>query len=156
MANGRVQDSGFSIIARRCSIGKNAQPFKVLLVLLVAFVLSSCMLASGEVTSADTPAAGGNVSVSFVSAEGADTRSLNTGRAGTLNVITIVSADQGSLTVELLDPSNSVIYAVTSRPGEPVTKSGSVATDSSGQVRYRVSATGARNGNYQILYQRTG
>ena len=123
---------------------------------LLALSLSGCMLMSGELTSADTPPTGGNVSTSFVSAEGVDTRTLETGAAGTLNVITIVSADQGSLTVELLDPNGSVVYAVTSRPQEPVTRSGSVPTNDAGELRYRVSATGARNGTFQILYQRAG
>ena len=122
--------------------------------LAVIFALSGCMLVSGELTSADTPAAGGNLSTSFVSAEGSETRTLETGSAGNVDVITIVSADEGTLTVELLDPAGSVIYAVSSRPREPVTKSGSVPTDDVGRLRYRVSATGARNGGLQILYQR--
>ena len=78
-----------------------------------------------------------------------------TSAAGKLNVITIVSADQGALTIELLDPNGAVVYAVSSRPQTPVTKSGDVSTDAQGRLRYRVRATGARNGSFQILYQRT-
>lgn len=120
----------------------------------LVLLLSGCMLISGELTSADTPVVGGNVSTSFVSAEGGETRTLETGQAGDLNVITIVTANQGALTVELLDPNGSVVYAITSRPQEPVTKSGIVPTDTQGRLRYRLNAVGARNGSLQILYQR--
>ncbi|MBC8161031.1 MAG: hypothetical protein H7Z42_07410 [Roseiflexaceae bacterium] len=139
---------------RHLVILSSCHRIKPALTLLLALALSGCMLVSGELSSADTPAQGGNVSTSFVSAEGAETRVLATGEAGELDVITIVSADQGTLTVELLDPAGSVIYAVSSRPSEPVTKTGRVPTDANGQLRYRVSATTARNGSFQILYQR--
>lgn len=122
---------------------------------LVALLLSGCLLVSGEQTSSDTPLEGGNLSTTFVSAEGSEERVINTGAAGTLNVITIVSINQGQLVVELIDAQGSVIYSVQGRAGEQVTKSGSVPTDDQGQLRYRINATGARSGGIQILYQRT-
>lgn len=151
MGKFKVQSS-FSHLRSRLSTRSAYQLVSV--ALAAVLLLSNCMLASGELTSIDTPQDAGNVSTSFVSAEGSDTRSITTSAAGKLNVITIVSADQGVLTIELLDSSGAVVYAVSSRPQTPVTKSGDVSTDVQGRLRYRVRATGARNGSFQILYQR--
>ncbi len=138
------------------TVSQPVTPFvhRCLLMLVLGLLLSGCMIASGEQTSSDTPENGGNLSTTFVSAEGSEERTLSTGAPGELNVITIVTVSQGSLQIELLDPQGSVIYAVQGRPQEQVTKSGNVPTDAEGRLRYRVSATGARNGGFQILYQR--
>lgn len=119
-----------------------------------ALALNGCVLMSGRRDSTDVQPASGNVSVSFVSAEGTSTETLETGQAGELNVIVFVSAQQGILRVEMLDPQNAVVFAVQGRPDAPVTRSGTVPTDPSGIVRYRVFAQGARSGGYQLLYQR--
>jgi hypothetical protein len=112
------------------------------------------MLISGEQTAADTGPTGGNLTTTFVSAEGVQERTLATGAgAMTMNVIVIVSVQQGELRLEMLDPGGSVMLAVQGRPDEQVTKSGDVPTDNEGNLRYRVIARGARNGGFQVLYQ---
>ena len=123
---------------------------------LCALFLSSCLLVSGGATSTDTQAAAGNVSASFVSAEGQDERTLDVGEQSQLAVIAIVSVAQGELRVDILDPNGSVVLSVQGRPNEQVTKSGMVQTNANGELRYRVTAQSARNGSYQVLYQKTG
>ncbi len=123
---------------------------------LFALLLSGCLLMSGGVTSTDTQASAGNVSASFVSAEGQDERTLDVGEQSQLSVITIVSVAQGELRVDILDPNGSVALSVQGRPNEQVTKLGTVQADANGELHYRVIAQGARNGSYQVLYQKTG
>jgi hypothetical protein len=123
---------------------------------LFALLLNGCLLMSGGVTSTDTQAAAGNLSASFVSAEGQDERTLDVGEQAQLSVITIVSVAQGQLRVDILDPNGSVVLSVQGRPNEQVTRSGTVQTDANGELHYRVVAQGARNGSYQVLYQKTG
>ncbi|MEN9935687.1 MAG: hypothetical protein RLZZ387_2266 [Chloroflexota bacterium] len=113
------------------------------------------MLASGQRVSTDAGEQAGNHSTMFVSAEGAEVRSLSTGISGAeLRVIIILEAEQGELRLDMLDANGAVALSAQSRPDEQVTRSGSVAVDAEGELRYRVSASGARNGGYQILYQR--
>ncbi|MCU0491462.1 MAG: hypothetical protein MUD01_07740 [Chloroflexaceae bacterium] len=122
---------------------------------LLLFGLTGCLLASGERTTTDIQDGNGNVSSSFVSAEGRSDRSVKvTEGEATLQVIGFVSVESGDLTLELLEPNGAVVFAVASQPGNQVTRSGQVTTDAQGQVRYRVVAQGARNGNYQLLFQR--
>ena len=124
-------------------------------VLACALLLSGCMLMSGGRSSVDTLPDGGNVSASFVGADGRDEQAVATGAPGAaFNTIVIVQAERGELQVELLNADGSVAFAVKGRPEEAVTRSGNVTTDAEGQLRYRVTATGARNGSYQLLYQR--
>jgi hypothetical protein len=123
--------------------------------LIIALLLSGCMLMSGERTSADTLLDGGNVSASFVGADGQQEQAVETGAVrAAFNTIVIVEAERGELQVELLNSDGSVAFAVKGRPDEAVTRSGSVTTDDNGRLRYRITATGARNGSYQLLYQR--
>lgn len=122
--------------------------------LLALVFLSGCMLVSGERTAQDAQPAGGNVTTTFVSAEGSEERTFAIGGPSReVQVIGIVSVDSGDLTVELLAPDGSVAFAIGSRPGEAVTRSGDVALDDEGRLRYRIKATGARNGSFQLLYQ---
>jgi hypothetical protein len=117
-------------------------------------LLSSCMLVSGERISQDTRPEAGNQSASFVSAEGEELHTLDIGVPdATLRVIVLLEAEQGELRLDVLDGQEAVALSAQSRPGEQVTRSGSVTTGSDGVLRYRVSARGARNGGYQILYQ---
>lgn len=125
------------------------------LLVVGALLLSGCMLMSGGRTSADTLPDGGNLSSSFVGADGRQDQSIETGAAGTtFSTIVIVQAERGELQLELLNADGSVAFAVKGRPEEAVTRSGSVTTDATGRLHYRVSATGARNGSFQLLYQR--
>jgi hypothetical protein len=122
---------------------------------VLGLLLSGCMLASGQRVSTDAGEQAGNHSTMFVSAEGAEVRSLSTGISGAeLRVIIILEAEQGELRLDMLDANGAVALSAQSRPDEQVTRSGSVAVDAEGELRYRVSASGARNGGYQILYQR--
>lgn len=117
-------------------------------------LLSGCMLTSGERTSQDVGLQAGNRSATFVSAEGDELRSLEVGAPGAeLQVIVILEAEQGELRLDVLDADSAVALSAQSRPDEQVTRSGSVTTDAEGVLRYRVTARGARNGGYQILYQ---
>jgi len=120
----------------------------------LALLLSGCMLVSGERTAQDAQPAGGNVTTAFVSAEGSDQRLFAIGGPQRkVHVIGIVTVESGDLTVELLDPAGAVVFSIGSRPDESITRSGDVPLDSQGRLTYRVRATGARNGSFQLLYQ---
>jgi hypothetical protein len=130
---------------------------RLLLLIVLALLLSGCLMTSGEQSSSDAQPAGGNFSTTFVSAEGEDLRTLATnGGPASLNVTVIVEVDQGELRLEMLNPQGSVVFAVQGRPGEQreVVRSGVVEANDQGELRYRVVARGARDGSYQVLYQR--
>jgi hypothetical protein len=113
------------------------------------------MLASGARSSEDVAPEAGNQSTIFVSAEGSELHSLAVGEPGAeLRVIVILEAEQGELRLDVLDADSAVALSAQSRPDEQVTRSGAVTADAEGMLRYRVTARGARNGGYQILYQR--
>ena len=123
----------------------------------LAFMLSSCLLTSGERPSIDALPDGGNVSTTFVGATGTGERTIETGANDvTMNAIVIVQAERGELRIELLNPDGNVAFSVQARPDEQVTRRDNVQTDEQGRLRYRVIAQGARNGGYQLLYQRAG
>ena len=124
---------------------------------LFSVLLSGCLLVSGERSSSDSQPAGGNFTTSFVGADGQDERTIDTGAAGaTLRVFVIVKVERGELRVEMLNPDGAVVFSTQARPDQSTTRTGSVVTDDQGQLRYRVTTRGARNGSYQVLYQRTG
>jgi hypothetical protein len=123
--------------------------------LLAALLLSGCMLTSGGRLSEDAGLEAGNQSASFVSAEGEELRRINTGAPdAALRVIVILEAEQGELRLDVLDAGGAVALSAQSRPDEQVTRSGAVTTDAEGALYIRVTARGARNGGYQVLYQR--
>jgi hypothetical protein len=123
----------------------------------LALLLSGCLLTSGERPSMDALPDGGNVSTTFIGATGSAERTVETGVNGaTMNAIVIVQAERGELRLELLNPDGNVAFSVQARPDEQVTRRGDVLTDEQGRLRYRVIAQGARNGGYQVLYQRAG
>jgi hypothetical protein len=112
------------------------------------------MLISGEATTIDLQGGAGNISTQFVSAEGGEDRTVQAAEASAeLQVIAIVAVESGDLSIDLLDPSGSVVFTVAARPGSQITRSGLVPTDETGLLRYRVAARGARNGSYQLLFQ---
>jgi hypothetical protein len=120
----------------------------------VGALLAGCMLISGEQTLSDTQPGGGNLSASFVSAEGSDLHTLDIGgTAREVQVIAIVAIESGDLSLDLLKPDGAVVFSTDGRPNDQITRSGSVPLDNQGRLRYRVRASGARNGSYQILYQ---
>ncbi|MFL5804679.1 MAG: hypothetical protein ACJ8CR_23405 [Roseiflexaceae bacterium] len=111
---------------------------------------------SGEQSTTDTQATGGNFNTTFVSAEGGREQTFQTDAGpATLNVIASVRVQQGELRLELLDPNGAVVISVQGRPDEQITKIGKVPTDNEGNLHYRVIARGARNGGFQVLYQLT-
>ena len=123
----------------------------------LVLLLTSCLLTSGERPSMDALPDGGNVSSTFVGAQGNAERTVDTGAKGAImNAIVIVQAERGELRLELLNPDGNVAFSVQARPDEQVTRRGDVLTDEQGRLRYRVIAQGARNGGYQVLYQRAG
>jgi len=124
------------------------------LIVALGLLLSGCLMMSGEQTSSDALPDGGNLSTSFVSAEGGQERTIETGAGPTtLKVIVTVEVHQGELRFELLAPSGGVVLSVEGRPDEAVTKLGKVPTDSEGKLHYRIIARGARNGRYEVIYQ---
>lgn len=127
--------------------------FRLLGMLLLAFLLSGCMLASGEQSVVDLQPAGGSVSTSFVSAEGEDLRTIKTDAGQTVNMVVFVDVAEGELRVDMLDPGGSVVFSTQGRAGERVTHSGRVTADGEGLVRYRVVAHSARKGRLELFYQ---
>jgi len=128
---------------------------RTILCSLLLVCTSACMLVSGDRVSTDLQPDGGNVTRTFLGAEGNDEHALAIGGgATTLQVIAIIEAQQGEVLLEMLHAGGSVAFAVRSRPGDQVSRSGLVQLDETGTLRYRVYAHGARDGGYQILYQR--
>lgn len=124
-------------------------------VLLSLVLLSGCMLESGARSSTDAQPESGNTNTTFISAEGEREYTLATGAPSVaLDVIVIIEIEQGELRLDLLDPNGGAVITLQGRPDTQVTRSASVTTDAQGNLRYRVSARGARNGGYQVLYQR--
>jgi hypothetical protein len=141
------------VIGRRSSVvGCRLRGLLITLSLLVT--LSGCLLVSGEATTIDLAGGVGNLSSSFVSAEGSEERTVQVSDGPTeLQVIAIVAIESGDLEIELLQPDGAQAFAVAGRPDTQVTRSSLVRSDETGQVRYRISARGARNGGYQLFFQ---
>ncbi len=122
--------------------------------MLFLVLLSGCLLVSGEQTSVDLQPGGGNLRVSFVSAEGQATRELKVAEdARLMRVIAIVEVEAGDLRLELLRPDGAVEFVAEGRPDSQVTRTSHIQTDEQGYIRYRVLAQAARNGSYQLLFQ---
>lgn len=127
---------------------------RVLLLVCAVAALSGCLLVSGEETALDLVEGGGNVLTTFVSAEGSEVRSFETGAPGAeVQVIAVVEVNSGDLQLALLQPDGGVAFAVSARPNTQVTRSGAVRADDEGRVRYRVAATAARDGTFQVFVQ---
>ncbi|NTW00223.1 MAG: hypothetical protein HGA19_02835 [Oscillochloris sp.] len=134
-------------MARRLSLRAS------LAVLLCAPLLGGCLLISGEQTTIDLLNGTGNISTTFVSAEGGEERTVQVGdRPAEIQAIAIVAVESGDLQIDLLQPDGSVAFAIVGRPDSQVTRSSLVRSDDSGFVRYRITARGARSGEYQILF----
>lgn len=136
------------------SEGRSRRAATIASFVILALVCSGCMLNSGHLRSADTRPDAGNTSASFLSAEGEELYTLPVGPTySSYEVITIVAVEQGELEIELYDASGAPAMTVQGRPDQQVTRSGRLASDERGTIRYRVRARGARNGSYQILYR---
>ncbi len=119
-------------------------------------MLSGCILMSGAQQSADRAEDAGNVTVQFVSAEGTEVRQVQVANAASrLGVTVFARAERGRLRIEILDPQGSAVLVVEGTPDEQVGRA-TVATDTQGMLHYRIRATGAQHGGFQILYQPAG
>lgn len=120
-------------------------------------LLSSCMLISGKRESLDAGSEAGNTRVSFLSAEGDELGSIAVGPSfTTYEVIVIIAVEQGELQLDVFDASGAPAISLKARPDEQVTRSANLASDERGNLRFRVTTRGARNGSYQLLYRRKG
>lgn len=130
------------------------RPVSVVVLLFCLLALNACLLISGERTTTDRQGDSGNLSSEFVSAEGQSERTLKVADgAVTVQVIAILAVESGDLRLDILQPDGAVVFSIESQPDEQVTRSSQVQTDAQGEIRYRVIARGARNGNYQLLFQ---
>ncbi len=133
--------------------GHKARCRYVLSFCAAVLLLSGCLLISGPVESSDSTADGGNVYVGFVSADGNDTRTVTTNFPDqTLEVTVFAQNQRGQMRVEILDVQNSVSLALEGQVEEQA-RAGTVRTNTAGEFRYRIRATGAQRGAFQILYQ---
>ncbi len=128
--------------------------FTALISLGGSALLNGCMLSSGRQISADIQREAGNTRVSFLSAEGEDLVSLPVSTGFTnYEVISIVTVESGELQLDVYDGSGVAAISIQGRPSQQVTRSAKLVTNEQGQLQYRVTARGARNGGFQILYR---
>lgn len=126
---------------------------KLCILVMLLPLLSGCLLVSGQTQTGDSTDDGGNVYVDFVSAEGTETRTVQTNFvARSLEVLVSARTEQGQLRVEILDANDSVALVLDAQPSEQW-RQGIVTTDDAGSFRYRIRASGAQRGAFQILYQ---
>jgi hypothetical protein len=124
-----------------------------LLVLMALPLLTNCLLMSGAQQSTDRADDAGNVNVQFVSADGTEVREVPVADGATSLLVTVFAhVDRGQLRIEVLDPNNSAVIILEGTPEEQVAR-GTVPTDTAGNLRFRIKATGAHRGGFQILYQ---
>lgn len=127
---------------------------RLLLLALLVPALAGCALLSGEETTIDLQAGTGNLSTTFVGAEGSEERTVQVSDGpAELQVIAILAIESGDLQVDLVQPDGALAFAVSARPDAQVTRSGLVRTDEAGQIRYRITARGARDGGFQLFFQ---
>lgn len=134
---------------------RKRQPLAALLAALFLIpLLAGCLLISGEQTTIDLQVGAGNLSTTFVSAEGSEERTVQVSDGPSeIQVIALIAVESGDLQIDLLQPDGALAFAVAGRPDAQVTRSSQVRSDDSGRVRYRVTARGARNGAYQLFFQ---
>ncbi len=126
-----------------------------LLCSLFGVLLTGCFLISGPVESTDNTPDGGNVYVGFVSADGEEIRTVTTNFPNqTLEVTVFAQNQRGQMRLEIMDVQNSVSLSVEGQAEEQA-RVATVRTNAAGEFRYRVRATGAQRGSFQILYQPT-
>ena len=130
-----------------------AASLRAVFLLALIPLLAGCLLIAGGQQSADRAEDGGNVSVHFVSAEGTEVRQVKAAdAAATLKVTVFARVERGPLRIEVLDPQGSGQIILEGTPEQPVAR-GTVQTDADGVLRFRIKATGAQRGGFQLLYQ---
>jgi hypothetical protein len=116
-------------------------------------LLAGCLLISGGLASTDRADDAGNVSLQFVSADGTETRQVLAADDATDLLVTVFArVERGQLRIEVLDPQGSVVVVVEGTPNEAVAR-GVVPTDTGGNLSYRIRASGAQRGSFQLLFQ---
>jgi len=126
---------------------------RLLRVVVLLPILTSCLLISGGQQSSDRAEDAGNVSVQFVSADGTEVRQVAAADAAANLLVTVFArVDRGQLRIEVLDPQGSAVVIVEGTPEEAVSR-GTVSTDGVGNLRFRIKATGAQRGGFQLLFQ---
>ncbi len=126
---------------------------RALLVLVVLPLLTNCLLISGAQQSSDRAEDAGNVNLQFVSMDGMEVREVAAADGAADLLVTIFArVDRGQLRIEVLDPNGSAVIVVEGTPEEQVAR-GTVPTDANGMLHFRIKATGAHRGGFQLLYQ---
>ncbi|MBA3947314.1 MAG: hypothetical protein H0X37_22495 [Herpetosiphonaceae bacterium] len=116
-------------------------------------LLSGCLLMSGPRESADRATDGGNVRVDFISAEGTETRHVQAADGPTkLALIVSAQVERGQLRIVMLNPQGAQVLVLEGTPEQHVAQV-VVPTDDKGNLTYRIQATGAHHGGFEILYQ---
>lgn len=117
-----------------------------------AVLLAGCLLISGEQTTVSLQGSAANILTTFVSAEGSDEYRVPALPANTeAQAIVMVAVESGDVQIDLIQPDGAVSFVLASRPGTQVTRSGPIRSDEQGQIRYRITARNARNGEIQIF-----
>lgn len=117
-----------------------------------AALLAGCLLISGEQTTVSVQGSAANILTTFVSAEGSDEYRVPALPANTeAQAIVMVAVESGDVQIDLIQPDGAVSFVLASRPGAQVTRSGPIRSDDQGQIRYRITARNARNGEIQIF-----
>lgn len=121
---------------------------------MLALMLSGCMIVSGDRSSSDALEMSGNLTRSFLSAEGSEELTLATGLPNAdLTVIVLIELGQGDLRLDLFNPDGAAMLVAQGQPAEQRTWTATLRTDAQGNLRYRVTARGAREVEYQLLYR---
>jgi len=124
--------------------------------LLLAFLLASCYLASGERVET-TPLAGmlpGAHTARFVSADGEDYLTIETGIPTAPFIVEVaVQTEQGELAVTVLDSRQEDLLVVTARLDVQDSGQTTVRADGDGKILLRITAVEARGGAYTIRYR---
>ncbi|MGB9737761.1 hypothetical protein [Chloroflexus sp.] len=115
-------------------------------------LLTGCLLITGEQTTVSLQGSAANILTTFVSAEGADEYRVPALPPNTeVQAIVFLSVESGDVQIDLIQPDGAVSFVLASRPGSQVTRSGPIRSDDQGQIRYRLTARNARNGEVQIF-----
>jgi len=124
---------------------------------VLLLLLTGCYLVSGERTETvplEEPDGAGELTVRFVSADGETENSLATGYPLTDMVVdVVVVAEEGELTLEIISARRTPPLAVSGRYGMAGQGVANVQTDGAGEIKYRITASEVRNGNYVIRYR---
>ncbi len=123
--------------------------------LLLAMLLSGCLLMSGEQTSFTRQEGISHLRTAFVSAEGETVRTIQVAEGpAAVQVVVIATLASGDLQLDLLHPDNTVAFTVIVPSNTQVTRTARVQASDQGYIRYRVAAREARDGSYQLLMQK--